>query len=286
MAKPEINTIGDVFTVVRDWEQRFFGPGKGYPPIWYRGHADSSWELQPAVLRSPFKSIGNWEFYPGATLPDKLLAGERTINRDFKRMAASLLPANSSQVDIYFLAQHHGLPTRLLDWTMNPLIALFFAVTEYPKSDGMLYVMDPRRLLPKNPDPTNPIYPTDCVQPGHPLVKQMVEAVFDAGAKPPDPPFVLPVLPDLMAGRFLQQGSCFTLHIPPMEPRQESASTISCGESHTIPRSAKADLLVDLRRAGIHFASVFGNLDNVTKEIRTAWGISPSAPAVIISTSA
>ncbi len=64
------------------------------------------------------------------------------------RTAGATFLHNHSAAETYFIAQHFGMPTRLLDWSTNPLAALFFACHSEPGKDGRVYAMDARTTRP------------------------------------------------------------------------------------------------------------------------------------------
>src|ERR1700731_554408 len=114
----------------RSWPQEEKPERRGEEEkLWFRGQGDWSWGLSPKVYRKPFKG-----------------ADEDEIRLEFQSQAIQLLSgrAPSSKWDWYFLMQHHRVPTRLLDWTENSLVALFFAVQEeIDNRDGAVWVLDP-----------------------------------------------------------------------------------------------------------------------------------------------
>jgi len=72
------------------------------------------------------------------------LSEELRLLEDFRRRSAPYLDTTGfDNWDMLAIAQHHGMATRLLDWTANPLAALWFAVREGPKNgeDGVVWIL-------------------------------------------------------------------------------------------------------------------------------------------------
>jgi hypothetical protein len=111
----------------------------------WRGHGDAEWLLRPHVFR------GDPEY------PDVPKYDECALIGNFQVRAPTRSHTRTPEPDDYFgwlfLAQHYGLPTRLLDWTENPLVALYFAVLSQEEArDGCIWALWPRKLNADNSD--------------------------------------------------------------------------------------------------------------------------------------
>ena len=102
----------------RTWESR-----SDVPDPWFRGLCDVRYALQPSWYRLGSEAEG---------------VDEYDLLDEFERRAPLLLERerSGSTWEWYFLMQHYGLPTRLLDWSESSLVGLYFAVGDWKGKGG------------------------------------------------------------------------------------------------------------------------------------------------------
>jgi hypothetical protein len=103
---------------------------------WYRGVRNSAYELSPSLYRHPKKKSA-----------EELLSLEQKVTTRFGQRALPYLNRRLTDVwDSLFLMQHYGVPTRLLDWTENPLVSAYFAledIKEHRTASAAIWMCDP-----------------------------------------------------------------------------------------------------------------------------------------------
>jgi len=131
--------------VLRDWDQfaRFATQLEAGPPhklrYLYRGQANSQWDLTPSLIRLAKKS-------GLLAIPQEILNLEAAALIHFQRQAHLHLSgydiSTVHRQDFCFwwiLMQHYGVPTRILDWTRSPFVALYFAIEQQEENDGAIW---------------------------------------------------------------------------------------------------------------------------------------------------
>lgn len=203
----------------------------------YRGQPDD-WPLRPKLARVRQRD---------GTSRSKL---ESTLIKDFKNQSLGLLDIEpSSEWDWLAVAQHHGLATRLLDWSTNPLVALWFAVREPASEKGL----KPGVVWVFNPDDEDYADPDGSVEPYE--VKKTT--VFR---------------PKHVTRRIVAQAGWFTVHR--YDPHKKNFSTVEhiarlrprCSKI-LIPGNAFSAIRDDLSRMGVNYSAMFPDLDGLCRDI-------------------
>jgi len=236
-----IETLADLLTVAKqvetDMAQR----------PWWRGQARADWPLIAAVHRVTDRG-----------------AYERGITLQFQGRAPSRHPNCPPLADTAAwlnLMQHHGLPTRLLDWTESALFALHFAVREreFDSEDACIWALDPFRMNELHFGQLGTLASTDNeIQPLLWLFRQDGELP----AKGQDVAALTPTHVDL---RNQVQVSVFTIHATP-RPLEECENAIVFLRKVTIPSTAKSSLRKSLRRLCVTDSYLFPDLTHLAQE--------------------
>ena len=243
----------------------------------YRGQVCASWKLVSSIGREFPANKYSWT---------ECLEMEWEYLTIFENMSLPYLKQSSSNIwELMVIAQHHGLPTRLLDWTLNPLVGLYFAIgrptDKYVNEDGAVWFYYNSRAL-GTISTINRVAILSEVKARN--SKQEIDSIFDYEFKESlrslyffscsknfkNPlPDNYPFQPPLSDPRIISQESVFTI---PTVPQFEFDSTlIPKGDQLLkiiVPATAKAALRTELERtAGIHEASMFPGLDGIARQI-------------------
>ena len=222
---------------------------------WMDKHSDSSWV---------FRGLGDARFalIPGAGRVDNYsLALERTSLDIFERRANEFIDASRlSEWDKMAVAQHHGLPTRLLDWTTNPLIAAYFAVSANP---GFIEILDTKGMKHRVvPDQAN-------VQVRIIAFRVRSSVVIDP-VRDPDPfkrTSIGFVLPRSVTARIVNQSGLFSCHPDPSVPWEDPLSAPK--HLFDIDGSMRSFFRRRLFYLGVDAQRIMGGLDGIGG--RLAW---------------
>jgi hypothetical protein len=237
----------------------------------YRGQSSSAWKLEPALLRV---------FHRFRLSEPKALEIERMALDEFKAQAHLHLPPNvfsttTDTVSWWTLMQHHGAPTRLLDWCFSIYVAAYFAVTAQPDEPGAVWIVHTRTL--------------------HSIMSETYEGadfpnsegeIQNRFLKPDAPPVLVFVSRSTKTHRMIAQQGLFSVcrqvlghhgeildAIMPDDPQRELFRKI------VIPASLKAVFLRKLRSMNITANALFPGLDGLGRSLEEFIQILGSDPS-------
>lgn len=204
----------------------------------FRGQG-ADWPLVPSLCRTPHACVGpkaSWQSY------------EQTILRMFQREAPPCLTQPPTDIIEWIaLAQHYGVPTRLLDWSFSALHALYFAVDDLDATkDGIVWSYSASGYYFGRIEHYNDLYELDSVW---------------------------LYMPRHLDQRMTSQCGCFTIHpLPkgaePFSPFEPAPGSYFEWSRFRIPGASKEDIFHQLDDVGINAHLIYPDLDGLAREIR------------------
>jgi len=235
---------------------------------WFRGEGNADWPfaLRPRLYRQKHKRL---KF---------LLHLDQELRLEFRRRGAQLIIGQrpADKWEWYFLMQHYGVPTRLLDWTDGALVALYFAVKSRKipgdregEAPAVVYMLDPWWLndqaFKRLKDPPEGVALSDWPE----VQKYLPKELSSERLKPSIP---VAIDPTHLSSRIAAQRSRFTIFGTEVDGLRLVTKKRDCKFTKIlVEASAIPAIQGDLRRAGVSESSIFPDLEGLSRELNFWW---------------
>lgn len=233
---------------------------------WFRGTRAEKHRLEPGLYR-----------HPTIKGPNELIELEWQLLASFKQQAPPFVgQLPETDLELLFLMQHYRVPTRLLDWSENPFVALFFALENCREElageerDAAVWLLDPVAM--------NTIATTG--QEGEATILGAFADELDGYKPRREGKSLNRLLPLAIFGihnspRIVAQRGTFTIFgkdTTPIESNDKISGANGCAKKIVIAGAHKKTVFTDLFGVGISDSVVYPDLDGLGRELRNRRG--------------
>lgn len=219
-----------------------------------RGQSDGAWGLVPTLLRDLSGDVSH----------EALIELEATLQREFVSQAflhidAEALGGRHNQLQKWAVMQHHGAPTRLLDWSRSLFVAAYYAVDSKWDCDGAIWLCHQRALE----------IEVERQHPGY--ARNWTLSLFDSDA----PQALCIWVPDRRTGRMTAQQGVFTVAANPLTSHEEVIYSLSAPRyaealvfgKAVVPARLKPQFLRNLKAMNITANALFPGIDGLGRSM-------------------
>ena len=232
--------------------------------LWFRGVSHAKHKLTPSIYRPSV-----WKYNDEQAI---------WVFEQFARKAKPYIQDhhNLNKWQWYFLMQHYGMPTRLLDWTEGSLIALYFAVRN-PDDTYMpsVYVINPfwfDEVANNRPPNKGFIFGVDQC-----FISEKDDKILTPylNHRKELPEYPLPIEPPEIDHRIVSQRSVFTIHGKKINGFYDVCKNADEVELVQLRLSTKNSEYIknELNSMGINEFTLFPDLEGLSRSLKWDWGM-------------